>query len=101
MFAFPGGRVEPDETLEAAAVRECREETGIIGSNPRLYAIYELPDPDHPYVLSVFLLDCDTDADPIASDDAASAGWFTAKEIEDLPCPLSVRECIEQLEEAC
>src|SRR5947209_7478611 len=27
---FPGGKIEPQETAEAAAVRECFEETGIV-----------------------------------------------------------------------
>jgi 8-oxo-dGTP diphosphatase len=28
-FGFPGGRVEPEEALDAGAVRECKEETGL------------------------------------------------------------------------
>jgi 8-oxo-dGTP diphosphatase len=29
LWEFPGGKIEPGETPEVAAVRECREETGI------------------------------------------------------------------------
>jgi 8-oxo-dGTP diphosphatase len=30
LWEFPGGKIEPGETPQAAAVRECREETGLI-----------------------------------------------------------------------
>jgi mutator protein MutT len=30
LWEFPGGKIEPGETAEAAAVRECLEETGVM-----------------------------------------------------------------------
>ncbi|WP_256995394.1 NUDIX hydrolase [Rhizobium sp. L1K21] len=98
MYAFPGGRVEPGESLAEAAIRECEEETGIRGYNPRLFAVYDLPDAQRPYTLSVFLLDCDEDAVPVAADDASDAGWFTAAEALEIACPESVRQSIARLE---
>lgn len=98
MYAFPGGRAEPGETAEETALRELFEETALEGENLKLFATYELPGKDGDFFLSVFLADCRDVTPMVAQDDAASAGWFTIAEINALPVPQSVRDCVEQLQ---
>lgn len=101
LYAFPGGRAEPGETPAETALRELEEETGIIGRNPRLFETYELlPEAgvagSH-YLLSVFRVDADGDSLAEARSDAIDAGWFLPDEIDDLPVPPSVRDCVQKL----
>ena len=103
MYAFPGGRGEEGETPAETAIRELLEETGIQGEKPMLFATYDLPGredgPGSPsFFLSVFKVKADPAAIAVASDDAASVGWYSAAEIDKLPAPDSVRECILRLE---
>jgi len=103
LFAFPGGRCEEGETPEETAIRELVEETGLTGTNPRLFATYALyPDPggpdEHHFALSVFLVDIDGDARAAtANSDAKELGWYTPRDILTLPAPPSVIDCVERL----
>jgi 8-oxo-dGTP diphosphatase len=79
MWALPGGFVDQDEALDAAARRELREETGVKTS--RLEQLQTFGDPGRDprgHTISVVYLTQLNPArvKPVAADDAAEVGWF-------------------------
>jgi 8-oxo-dGTP diphosphatase len=83
-WTVPGGRVEAGESLEEAAVREVREETGIDIRVLREAWSFELHHGDTVFEIHDFLADA-VGGRLRAGDDAADARWFTADELFDLP----------------
>jgi 8-oxo-dGTP diphosphatase len=62
LWEFPGGKIQPGETPEAAAVRECLEETGIA-----VEPLFRYPEHVHAYehgLVHLLFIACKTADDP-------------------------------------
>ncbi|VAX17805.1 ADP-ribose pyrophosphatase [hydrothermal vent metagenome] len=83
-FALPGGFVDYGESLENAAVREAKEETGLDVKLKRQLGAYSDPkrDPRQHNVSVVFL--AAADGAPIGADDAKCAALFSKDDIPAL-----------------
>ena len=100
VYAFPGGRVEPEETLEQAARRELLEETSLAAGRLAPYRTVHIEAAaavgTPAFELTVFAGDS---AEGVlhAGDDADHAGWFSADEMDAMPVIDSVVDIAREL----
>ncbi len=101
LWSIPGGRVEPGESLSAAAVREAREETGLAILVGAELGRVELPGPDGVvYVVTDFAATVDTAGASkvhtvaVAGDDADEVRWVGRTELADLPTSPGLVEAV-------
>ncbi|WP_117214733.1 NUDIX hydrolase [Allorhizocola rhizosphaerae] len=89
LFGLPGGQVEPGETPEQAAVREVREETGLMVSAAELLSVEDLVYPGTGRRYRAYVFACDrAEGEPAVGvpGEISSIGWY---DLDNLPSPLT------------
>ena len=84
-WALPGGFVDVGESVEAAAIREAQEETGLDVTLDQLLYVYSDPSRDHRMHTLSAVFTARAGGTPHGADDAAEAAVFP---LDGLPSPV-------------
>lgn len=84
-WCLPGGKIDFGETLEEGAIRETKEETGIMIKDPKVISVHNCKN-EHAHFLTAGLIakEWEGEAKVMEPDEIIEWKWF---DINDLPYP--------------
>ncbi len=98
MWEFPGGKIEPDESLDACLVREIREELGVGIHVGEAFGIYRHAYTHFRITLHAFM--CELAGGEPSPLEAAELAWVTPAELDNYPMGKVDRQIAERLQQA-
>ena len=93
-ITFPGGHVEPGESLVCSVIREVYEETGLTIGDPRLCGVKQWTEEDGSYRYLVFLFRAERFTGELRSSDEGEVYWFPLSELQNRPLPSGFPEML-------
>lgn len=81
-YTFPGGHIEPGESIVQSAIREVKEETGLTMKNLRLVGVKQFWAESGRYI--VFLFAATQFTGELKSSYEGEVGWFTKEEMKNI-----------------
>lgn len=85
-WTMPGGKLEWGESFEDGAIREVKEETGLVIKNPKVISIHNSKN-DHAHFVTIGLLVTEFEGEPkvMEPDEIVKWQWFG---MDELPLPM-------------
>lgn len=97
LWCIPGGKIRFGETLQQAAEREIKEETGISIKAGDPYYVFDLIETEKFHYIIIDLLAEYISGVPNAGDDAMDAKWFALANIDNPEIDSETRKLLNQL----